>query len=406
MVSVRRVVAPILLLMLALPLVGAQPSRPPRDLHRVGDHWTAYTPPDPASYPPGAKTYTIKRGDTLWAIAQDLLGNAYLWPQLWESNTWITDAHWIYPGDVLLIEGEAARQAESTTGTGTESETTLGTTTASRATSAETGATGPTGFETFGGATGIDVTRADAVGGTASPVALGNENDIYCYGYIGDPNEPMPNRVMAFEDYEVFYEAGAVRPEMGGSIGDLVFIEGGTATGLAAGETYMVIDAKEIVKNPIDKAVVGRAYEFLGQIRILCAEERRSRGMITSSCMDIRVGARLKPLPQLPIPLAKIPNMPAFCDPSGGKRAGAIVHAQGGWALALGEGILVQINLGRDDAIQPGDFLTVYRENTQPGQERQVLGTVGVLTTEAKTATGKIVAMRYSMRVGDRVEIR
>ena len=66
----------------------------------------------------------------------------------------------------------------------------------------------------------------------------------------------------------------------------------------------------------------------------------------------------------------------------------------------------MQINLGRDDAIQPGDFLTVYRENTQPGQERQILGEVGVLTTEAKTLTAKIVAMRYSMRVGDRVEIR
>jgi hypothetical protein len=122
--------------------------------------------------------------------------------------------------------------------------------------------------------------------------------------------------------------------------------------------------------------------------------------------MDIHIGARLKPLPQLPIPLAKIPNIPSFCDPSSGKRAGTIVHAQGGWDLALGEGILVQINLGRDDALQPGDFLTVYRENTQPGQERQVLGEIGILTAEAKTATAKVVAMRYTMRIGDRVEIR
>src|SRR2546430_8774595 len=115
MVSVRRV-APVLLLVLAMPLVGAEKkssSRPPRDLHRFGDHWTPYNPPDPATYPPGAKTYAIKQGDTLWGIAKSLLGNAYLWPQLWESNTWITDAHWIYPGDVLLIEGEAAKQAEA-----------------------------------------------------------------------------------------------------------------------------------------------------------------------------------------------------------------------------------------------------------------------------------------------------
>ena len=46
------------------------------------------------------------------------------------------------------------------------------------------------------------------------------------------------------------------------------------------------------------------------------------------------------------------------------------------------------------------------QRDPQPGQARQVLGEIGVLTTEAKTATAKIVAMRYSMRVGDRVEIR
>src|SRR5438067_7469523 len=32
-------------------------SHPPRALHRVGDHWTAYNPPDPSAYPANAKTY-------------------------------------------------------------------------------------------------------------------------------------------------------------------------------------------------------------------------------------------------------------------------------------------------------------------------------------------------------------
>ena len=120
MVSVRRVVVPVLLLVAAIPAFGAakkSSSRPPRELHRVGDHWTAYNPPDPSTYPAGARTYEIKRGDTLWALAQQFFKNAYTWPQLWETNTWITDAHWIYPGDVLLIDSETAQQiAASTTG--------------------------------------------------------------------------------------------------------------------------------------------------------------------------------------------------------------------------------------------------------------------------------------------------
>src|SRR6185369_1860505 len=112
MVSVRRV-APVLLLVMAMPVFAAakKSSHPPRQLHRVGDHYTAYNPPDSSTYPADAKTYTIKAGDTLWALGNQFYGNAYLWPQLWEANTWITDAHWIYPGDTLLVEGEGNKNA-------------------------------------------------------------------------------------------------------------------------------------------------------------------------------------------------------------------------------------------------------------------------------------------------------
>lgn len=408
MVSVRRV-APILLILITLPMWGAtkkkSSSHPPRDLHRVGDHWTAYNAPDPGTYPAGAKTYAIKRGDTLWGVAKQFVGNAYLWPQIWESNTWITDAHWIYPGDVLLIEGEVAQA--SSTATGTSSSDATSTVPMPTPQPGMVQAT-PTrrAADDIMGLVGLYTNAADPAGGSKSPIPLGSEADLYCYGYIGDPSEPMPNSVMAYEDYEMRYDRGAKVQDLGGSTGDLVFIDGGTATGINAGETYIAVQMGEMVQHPITKLLIGRQNEYRGQVRVLCADDHHARGIIVTSCHDIRPGARLKPMPQLPIPLARVPNMPGFCDPSSGKRAGAIVHAQDGWAEALGEGLLVEVDMGHDEQIQPGDFLTVYRENVQPGQARQVLGEIGILTTEAHTATGKIVAMRYSMRVGDRVEIR
>lgn len=386
MVSVRRV-APLILLLMALPLFAQpkQSSRPPKELHKVGDHWTAYNPPDPATYPPNAKTHTIVAGNTLWGLAQQYYGNGYLWPQLWESNTWIRDAHWIYPGDVLLVEGEAS-QAGVTTETAVVSRETTTDTSADQALS-----------------TGMTATQVQR---EPPPVALGTEFDVYCYGYIGHPDEPMPNRISSFEDVEVMYQEGPLNQQSSGaSTGDLVFIEGGTSTGLVAGETYIVIEPGEVVKHPRTKDTIGQHYNYQGQIRILCAEETRSRAMIVQSCREIHLGARLKPLPQLPIPIARVPDMPAFCDNPTGRSAGFIIDSLD-WDLALGEGNLVQINLGQDDQIQPGDFLVVYRDSPVAGQPRQLLGEIGVLTAEARTATARIVAMRRTMLIGDYVEMR
>lgn len=379
-------------------------TRPPKNLHRVGDHWTAYNPPDPATYPAGAKTYAIKHGDTLWGLAAQFYNNGYMWPQLWETNTWITDAHWIYPGDVLLVEGEISQQAEA--GGTTTSGTSTGGTTATGGTSTAGG--GATSGNPLGGqAVRPLITAADAVGGTAGPVPLATEADIYCYGYIGDPNESLPNQILAWEDGELRYQPGAVFSTSDGAEGDLAFITGGGSTGLVAGETYMLVAPRGLIQHPRTHETVGRQYDYIGQVKVLCLDGQQSRGIITKSCAEVPLGARLKPMPQLPIPLARIPSLPAFCDPASGKTHGYIVSAEGGdWLEAMGEGFLVQINLGRDEQVQPGEFLTVFREGLQPGTPRQILGELAVLTAENHTATAKIVVMRYNMKVGDEVEIR
>jgi hypothetical protein len=401
MVSVRRV-APILLVAIAIAIPAgaakkrASSSHPPRELHRVGDHWTPYTPPDPATYPPTAKTYTIKRGDTLWALAQQLYGNAYMWPQLWEANTWITDAHWIYPGDMLLVEGETAAQAAAGT-SGTSSAT--GGSTAGSTTTATLGSTS-TAESTMVAAP--EETQAAPV---SSPIPLGTEADVYCYGYIGDPNEPMPNYVASFEDVEAKFGRGEVVQNVGVGTNELLYIDGGSSTGIVPGETYIVVEPGEMVQHPRTQKPIGRLYSYRGQIRILCADDKHARGLVTQACDDIRIGYRLKPMPQIPIPLARIPALPTICDGPSGKATGYIITAQG-FESILGQGMLVQVNLGRDDQLQPGDFLNVYRESPIAGQPRIMLGQIAILTTESHTSTARVTQMRYAMTIGDHVEAR
>ena len=68
---------------------------------------------------PGAPDrYTIKRGDTLWAISIIFLKSPWRWPELWGMNKLqIANPHLIYPGQVLeLIKSGGRAQLRLVTG--------------------------------------------------------------------------------------------------------------------------------------------------------------------------------------------------------------------------------------------------------------------------------------------------
>ena len=61
----------------------------------------------------GEGIYTIKKGDTLWDISSKFLKDPFLWPKLWQVNPYITNPHWIYPGQPLKLSPlEEAKKEE------------------------------------------------------------------------------------------------------------------------------------------------------------------------------------------------------------------------------------------------------------------------------------------------------
>lgn len=59
---------------------------------------------------PAVVKHTVKRGDTLWDIAKFYLKDPFRWPEVFHANTDIVkNPHWIYPGQVLTIDGSAVK---------------------------------------------------------------------------------------------------------------------------------------------------------------------------------------------------------------------------------------------------------------------------------------------------------
>ena len=387
---------------------------PPTDLKLVNGHWTAWDPPLP---PEGAKGHIVVPGDTFWDLAATNLGNPYLWPQLWEKNQYVRDAHWIYPGDPLILDLQVSGATMAgTSGTAEETDDEgAGMDAGDAGTPDSTGAATADESAAAGGA-GIPGVAVAGKGGV--PVPLGTQDDIYCSGFIGAPDENFGYSVIGSE-YEVL--SPQLRNPVYGNVegifgtvdtvkfkltaGDIVYLDGGRAAGLSPGMQFTAVAPGKVILHPISQDPLGRQYNYTGRVRVLSVQDDSAIAEIVQSCDGITVGMLLKAFEPEPIPLARRGQVRPISQPTSAEAltSAPVIVSSPVDLVSLGQDHVVFIDRGEEDEVLPGDIFTIYRMNraTQPPV---VLGEVAVLSVRAHTAVAKILESRYPVYVGDRLE--
>lgn len=390
-------------LLIALVVMAAQGpaahSQPP--IHQVDDRWSAWDPPQ--TFPEGAPVYTIERGDTLWGLAQRFLDDPYRWPQIWELNPYILDAMWIYPGDPLVLP-PIAMEMPDVAGPSITELPESGVPSEERPYETESPFSLP----------------PEAAG--EAPVPLGYESDIYCMGFIGDPDEDFPYRIGSSE-YEfiqpslelsaeahsgiegTFGKSDAVKFMLG--VSDVVYIEGGRADGLSAGTMLVAVEPRERVVHPRTGKLVGRYYHYEARVRVLSAQEETAIGEIVAACDPVHVGSLLRPFQPEPVPLRRLSPMRPVNYPNtlDEVEAGATIVLVRDHVVAMGTGTLVFIDHGSAEDVAPGDIFTIYRRG-RPKFPPIVLGEAAILSVSERASLARIIRSRYSIYLGDSMVLK
>lgn len=83
----------------AVPMVAQTPAAPPQP--STQKPWPTLTP---VSAGPDEVIHVVKKGDTLWDLANAYLKDPFRWPDVFRRNTDIVEnPHWIYPGETIRI---------------------------------------------------------------------------------------------------------------------------------------------------------------------------------------------------------------------------------------------------------------------------------------------------------------
>src|SRR5215213_7567053 len=182
---------------------------------------------------------------------------------------------------------------------------------------------------------------------------VADKSRLYCAGYIRHQKLPhMPEIVGALEEQE----------QRTYSDGDVVYLNEGSRQGVKEGQNFQIIRPRGDVKGVHREKVgfLGTYVQDIGQLQVFKVREETSAAKITFTCVTALLGDLLVDVPARISPVARPEaNLDRFADPSG-KQVGRLMMARDNHEL-LTRNDVVYIDLGGEDNVKSGDYLTIYR---------------------------------------------
>ena len=187
---------------------------------------------------------------------------------------------------------------------------------------------------------------------STAPATVAGDSTLFCAGYIRYQKLPqMPEIVGAQEEQEQGSYAD----------GDIVYLNAGSQQGIKEGQTFQIIRPRGTVKgvHREKKGFLGIYVQDIGQLQVFKVREHTSVAKITFTCDPALLGDLLSPIPDRESPVARAGDLDRYADPSG-KQTGRLMMAKDSREMVTRNDI-VYIDLGGEDQVKRGDYLTIYR---------------------------------------------
>ena len=202
-------------------------------------------------------------------------------------------------------------------------------------------------------ATQAPVDKATVIAPVGKSMRVAERNNLYCAGYVQTAPLDVKHRLMAgVEEADKFYYAG----------NDVVYLNAGGESGMKVGDMLSVVRPRGRVETRWTQKNGGLGYyvQEIGAIEVIRVKRDVAVAKVKVSCDNFLLGDVLVPTEVRTAPEYKQREaLDLYADPSG-KALGRLFMARGNGDLIAQE-FVVYIDLGQEDNVKPGDYLTIFR---------------------------------------------